>query len=209
MPQFCDKNGYLNIYNWVIESLPGYDLTENAKALGLKPLPGGAVVVPLLSREYLVDSSGVKALDEEHSDVNSLSIAAHYAMSRGRGLPSMSFASLFSMSGLSAGSGQGSFDRDAVSKPLAKRFASDLDGLNRAVTRLGGRKEPQLKKGTISYVLFALPRIPIKIVFNQADEDFEDEFSLLYDSRTLDFMEFEAVAFLGGLVVTELLKEPV
>ncbi|MDR2367631.1 MAG: DUF3786 domain-containing protein [Deltaproteobacteria bacterium] len=207
--QRAQKSGYEKIYDWVAESLTGFDLEANAEPLGLERDPGGGVVVKLFGRDYLVRNDGAKVMDGKPTSFNHLSLAAHYAMSQGRAPAAMDFVKLGALSGVPAGTGQGAFDREAISKPLAKRYGHDREGLEAAVKRIGGRPwggSGEAERGqTWEYVFEVFPRIPMKLVFEEPDEEFGPEFIVMYDSKSIEYMEFEALAFLGGLLMRELL----
>ncbi|MDR1657687.1 MAG: DUF3786 domain-containing protein [Deltaproteobacteria bacterium] len=200
------KSGYQKIYEWVASSLPGFDLAANAPHLGLELHPEGGVVVPLLGRNYLVETGGVRALDGNYAHFNRLSLAGHYAMSQGRGAPALDFVKLSVLSGTPMGTGGGSLERDRISGPLVKKFEQDFSGLESAISRLGGRPVPDISGGR-SWLIHALPLIVLKLIFYPADEEFEADFVLLYDRRSPEFMEFEALAFLGGSLVEELTND--
>ena len=202
----ASKSGYEKIYEWVAEELPGFDLAANAKHLGLKATEDGAVIVPLLSRSYRVDHAGAKPVDGGEAHFNRLSLAAHYAMSLGRGEPAMDFVKLAVLSGALRGSWS-SFNKDAITAPLVRRFGEDFEALKQAVLRLGG--EPDVSDANLghAWIIYALPKIPLRLVYQPADEEFEAEFTILYDRKGIEFMQFEALAFLGGLLVKDLLGD--
>jgi hypothetical protein len=202
------KNGYEKIYDWVAGSLPGFDLAANADHLGLTVRPGGGgVTVPFMGRDFLVTGEGASPLDGLPTGFNQKSLAAHYAMSSGRSTPRYDFVKLSSMTGILAGTGFGDFAKDAISKPLVRCFGQDLEALEKAVARIGGRKDPASSGPVHGYIFEAFPRIPLKLVFEEGDEDFEPEFMILYDRTGLDYMEFEALAFLGGVLIQELMRD--
>jgi hypothetical protein len=199
------KSGYETIYEWVAAELPGFDLAGNAPHLGLEVHPGGGVVVRLLGRDYLVERGGVEPMDGRPAHFNRKSLAAHYAMSPGRGGPSMDFVKLGVLSGVPMAT-LGSFDRDAISAPLARRFESDPEALDRAVASLGGRPVDLAAGVGKGYDIPALPLVPMRLIFQPADEEFGAEFTLLHDRKSIEFMQFEALGFLGGALVEDLVR---
>jgi hypothetical protein len=199
------KSGYEKIYDWVAESLTSFDLEGNAGRLGLEVHPEGGVVVKLFGRDYLVDKSGARVMDGKPTSFNHMSLVGHYAMSKGIAPAKNDFVKLSVLSGVPAGTGQGSFDRDAISKPLARRFGNDPDGLDKAVLRIGGRIVERVPGRGRKYDFEVFPKIYMRLVFEEPDEEFEPEFLILYDSSSIEYMEFEALAFLGGVLMRELL----
>lgn len=200
------KSGYESIYQWVTEKLPGFDLAGNAGPLGLNDNGDGSVTVNFFNRPYIVEASGVRPADGGPAGINHLSLAAHYAMSSGRGEPSLEFVPLGLLSGAVSGSWS-SYGREAVTAPLVRRFGDDLAGLESAIARLGGRPEGRSPSGGWSWLLFPVPKVPLRLIYHEADDEFEAEFRILYDRRGKDFMEFEALAFMGGILVGDLCRE--
>ncbi|MDR2455310.1 MAG: DUF3786 domain-containing protein [Deltaproteobacteria bacterium] len=199
------KSGYEKIYDWVAEELPGFDLAANAPHLGLKTTEDGAVVVPLLTREFRVDQTGAAPLDGLPAHFNRRSLAAHYAMSPGRGEPAMDFVKLSFLSGVPIGTGFGSFNKESITSPLVRRFGDDFGALEAAVRRLGGSPDGSDSSLGHAWIIYAFPKIPLRLVYQPADEEFEAEFTLLYDRKAVDFMQFEALGFLSGILVSDLI----
>jgi hypothetical protein len=195
------KSGYETIYKWVASRLADFDLAANAPRLGLGVRADGSVVVNLLGRDFVVSRGGVEAMDGRPADVNRRSLAGHYAMSPGRGEPSWEFVKLDFLSGQPAGAAGGSFSRAGLSSPLVKRFGRDLPALEAAAASLGG--EPCQDQ---AWIFRPLPKTPLKLVFQAPDEEFEADCAVLYDRRSKDFLDFEALAFLGAAFSDELLR---
>lgn len=198
--------GYQGIYQWVIDKLPGFDLAGNAPHLGLTDNGDGSVTVNFFNRDYLVDAAGVRPLDGWPAGVVHCSLVAHYAMSAGRGEPSQDFVPLEALSGTLPGSGS-SYRREAVIGPLLRRFADDSAGLETAVAGLGGRSEGRDPSGGLSWIFYPFPKVPLRLIYHEADDEFEAEFRILHERRSINFMEFEALAFMSGLLVDELCRE--
>jgi hypothetical protein len=200
-----EKSGYEKIYDWVAAELPGFDLAANAPHLGLEVHPDGGVVVRLLGRDFLVGPGGAEPLDGQPAHFILKSLAAHYAMSPGRGAPAMDFVRLGVLSGVPIAA-MGSLERDSISGPLARRYGSDHEALDRAVASLGGRRETLAAGTGQGYHIPALPLLPMRLIFQPADEEFGDEFTILHDRRSIEFMQFEALGFLGGSLVDALVR---
>jgi hypothetical protein len=196
------RGGYEGLYQWVIEKLPGRDLTANAGRLGLRVQADGGVVVRLLARDYRIDQKGAAAVDGLPAGPIRLSLAAHYAMSPARAEFSGDFLPLRRLSGLLEGGGN--YDREAVSRPLERRFGEDVPALAEAVRRLEGRDEGRDLSGARSFIFYPLPRLPLRLLFHEADAEFPAEFRLLFPVNAAEFMDFEALAFLAGALVEDL-----
>lgn len=194
-------SGYEQIYLDLAKTLETFDLAANAPHLGLTVTDGG-VLADFFARTYRVDRAGVRPLDGGPAGVNHLSLIAHYAMSPGRGDPSGDFLPLSRMTGMVAG--QGDFEKSMVNAALARKFHGDESALAAAAEAVGGRPGERDQSGGRVWLFRPFPKVPLKLVFYEADDEFEAEYRLLFDSRATEFMEFEALGFLTGVFVREM-----
>ncbi|MDR0882416.1 MAG: DUF3786 domain-containing protein [Candidatus Adiutrix sp.] len=194
-------NGYEQIYLDLAADLAGFDLVGNASHLGLRVVEGG-VGLRFLGRDYQVSARGVEVLDGRPVSFNHLSLAAHYAMSPGRGEPSGQFLPLRRLTGLVEG--QGAYDRDGLSRPLIKKFGSDRASLEAAIDSLEGCPAGPDPSGGLAWLFQPFPKVALKLIHHPADEEFPAEYQLRFDSSATRFMAFEALGFLAGVFVQDL-----
>ena len=185
----------------MVRQLGTFDLSVNAAELGLQIGDDGSVMVNFFQRNYRVDNEGVWPMDGLPVGVNHLSLVAHYAMSAGRGEASGQFLPLKRLTGMVEG--QGTYDRDAVNKPLLCQF-NDLLQLEEAVVRIGGAPAGRDPSGGLAFLFHAFPKVVLKLVYHEAEEEFPAEYRLLFDSAATNFVAFEALGFLAGVFVSEL-----
>ena len=197
-------SGYQQIYLDLAKKLECFNLAGNAPHLGLTASDGG-VVVDFFNRAYRVDHDGVRPLDGGPAGVNHLSLIAHYAMSPGRGEPSGDFLPLSRLTGMVAG--QGDFEKSMVDASLGRKFHGDESALAAAAEAIGGLDEGRDPSGGRVWLFRPFPKVTMKLVFHEADDEFEAEYRLLFDARGTDFMEFEALGFLTGVFVGEMCGE--
>jgi hypothetical protein len=100
--------------------------------------------------------------------------------------------------------------RDAA--PLASSFANTVEGaiargfaghaadLARAADALGGRPPEGGFRYDVCRVIPALPRVPVLLLFNDADEDFPASCSVLYERRAERYLDMECLAMLGAML---------
>jgi hypothetical protein len=85
-------------------------------------------------------------------------------------------------------------------KAIAKDFVGRLEVLRRACVQLGGR-DPGLNWGyQLSMKFDPLPRVPILLLFNDADEEFPAQCLLLFERRAEKFLDMESMAILTWLL---------
>lgn len=93
-----------------------------------------------------------------------------------------------------------------VEKAVTARFAGRLQQLRAAAERLGGqRPSMDLSYDCISTIA-ALPRVPLLLLFNDADEDFPAQSTVLFENRVRHYLDMECVAMVGSLLVSHLNK---
>lgn len=200
--------GYEEIYRWQAAKLAGADLTGPAPGLGLTVAGPGLVRVSLFGRDYLVDENGVRPADGGPAGPNQLSLVAHYALSPGRGEPAYEFVPLDRLSGPAPGQPGGgrTMGRDNFDRALARRFDRDPEALAAAAARLGGRDLGRDPSGGRAWLFHPFPKIPLKLIVHEADEEFPAGYRLLFDRSATAFMAFEALGFLAGLFQQELCR---
>ena len=193
--------GYDSVYLGLITKLSGCEFQEAAGRLGLEYVDGG-IQVCFLRREYRITLDGVKPLDGHPVNVNTRSVLLYYLLSKGQGDPEGSYV-LFEaiprmISGLSAQS-------RLMNAPLERHFGNDYAKFSDAALRLGGSEE-ESGVGKHLWRFNALPKIPLKIVFYEADDELPASIQIMLDRTALRFLEFESLAFMVGLFARALIK---
>lgn len=191
---------YEQVYAGLVTRLAGADLAGHATDLGLA-WREGAALAPLLGRDYLVDREGVRAADGGKAAFTHRIVLAHYLLHGGRGEEAGRFVPYRQLPG------GADFARNmaaSVEGRLAQGFAGRLAGLERAARTLGG--EPAVTEARVdaAWRFPALPRLPLMITVNDADEDFPAEAKLFYDLTAPNFLDLECLAALGLILVLEL-----
>ena len=191
------SSGYEQIYERLIPKLSECDLLEVAERLGLSPQQDGTLSVNFLGREYEISSRGINPNDGKPVNVNNRSVLAYYTLSQGVGEPAFSYVPISYF----AGPGNYSANIKWMTDPLGKTFNGDYVTFSETMCRLGGVFNGKLKSGGYSWLLKALPKIPLQIIYNDGDDEFPCEVQILFDKNASLFMEFECLAFLEGCLV--------
>ena len=83
---------------------------------------------------------------------------------------------------------------------IAKTFSGRLNALREACLKLGGCK-PSINWAYHLQMKFdALPKIPILLLFNDADDEFPAQCLLLFERRAEKYLDMECLAILGWLL---------
>jgi hypothetical protein len=98
------------------------------------------------------------------------------------------------------------FWADTVERPLARRFSGAPDALERACDALGGTAADMDIASDLVRQFSPLPKVPLLLVFNDADDDFPAAASLLFEKRASTYLDAESQAILGHVLSDRLLK---
>jgi hypothetical protein len=95
------------------------------------------------------------------------------------------------------------FDNTAQ-KPVSRAFAGRLDALEAGCRHLGGTPCDIGISCDLSYMFEALPRVRIYLVFNDADEDFPADCSMLFERQAASYLDMECLAMIGMVLAQRL-----
>jgi hypothetical protein len=191
-------SGYEQIYEGLIPELSKCDFLEVAERLGLSLQPDGTLSVNFLGREYEISSYGVIPIDCKPVNVNNCSVLAYYTLSKGVGEPEFSYVPISNLAGTGI-----IFNTNIawMTDPLGKTFSGDYATFCEIMCRLGGVFNGKLKSGGYSWLLKALPKIPLQTIYYENDDEFPCEVQIFFDKNASRFLEFECLAFLEGCFV--------
>lgn len=89
---------------------------------------------------------------------------------------------------------------DPLLTPFAKKFEGKRNLLDEICQKAGGKK---MEKGDLAYEFEAFPRVRLRMVFWDADEDFPAQVQILVDKKVTDYIHFETV----GCLISDLFEK--
>jgi hypothetical protein len=196
-------SGYRRIYLDLLPALSQCDLAESAGRLGFKALANGEVSARFCGREYLINSAGVHSADgqpinvNERAELNSCSVLIYYMLSSASGEPERVFVPVYLLTGTKI-AGHRSPVQGSTDDPLLNEFSRDYDKFQAAALKLGGVSEGSLKDGGKSWIFEVLPKIPMRVVYYDADEDFPVDVKLFLDGGARRFLGAECLSVLSS-----------
>lgn len=193
--------GYDSIYRGLVARLPECDFREAAGRLGLDH-SDGSVRLTFLGRPYRITRDGVQCDDGRPTNVNTLSVLLYYLFSTGRGDPEGSYVLVEALPRMVGMLGAQS---RLMTDPLERHFADGYGAFSAAATRLGGVEEAS-RAGSHLWKFSVLPKIPVKLAFEEADDDFPVGVQIMLDRTAIEFLEFECLAFMIGCLVRALIE---
>jgi hypothetical protein len=194
-------SGYEQIYLDLLPALQSCDLRESAGRLGLS-YAGGRIRISFFGREYIITNDGAEPMDGRPVNVNSRSVLLHYVMSRASVEPEYSFVPLSRLAGVL--DGHHPITDGIMNASLVRCFGNDLSKLKAAINAIDGVYEGTSNSGGHTWLLHPLPKIPVRIIFYEADEEFPPEIQIMPDKTAPRIMDFECLAFFCGCMVNAL-----
>jgi hypothetical protein len=88
--------------------------------------------------------------------------------------------------------------------PLADHFAGDLARLEAAARALNGHPPAADFPYDLSLQFSALPKVPVLVLFNDADEEFAARCAVLFERRAEKYLDMECLAMVGSLLFEQL-----
>ncbi|HTG02057.1 MAG TPA: DUF3786 domain-containing protein [Nitrospirota bacterium] len=195
------KGGYDSIYLGLIPRLSECNFQEAAERLGLAHVDGG-IQARFLDREYRITTAGAEPLDGKPVNVNNRSVLLYYVLSRGRGDTDNSYVLFESIPSVISGLNEQS---RLMNAPLEQYFGNDYAKFCEAAIKLGGMEE-ESRAGKHLWKFIVLPRIPLKILYYEEDDEFPASIQIMLDTSAPRFLEFECLAFMVGCFVRALIK---
>lgn len=193
--------GYDSIYLGLIPRLADCDFQESAEHLGLDYVDG-AVLVNFLNRDYRLTREGVEPLDGRPVHVNNRSVLLYYLLSKGQGDPGNEYVLFENLPRMISGL---NLQTRLLNSPLEQYFGNDYLKFSAAAAQLGGRQE-ESHAGKHRWKFSVLPKIPLEVVYYEADDEFPTDIQIKLAKTALGFLEFECLAFMVGCFVHALIK---
>ena len=95
---------------------------------------------------------------------------------------------------------------NSAERPISRTFSNRLPDLEKASLELGGRNVTAEFSSDLAVRFDALPKIPVLLLFNDQDDEFPAQCSLLFQRQAANYLDMECLAILG-LVLPEWLKK--
>jgi len=174
------------------------DLAGISETLGITIEPGGALI-PFLGITYRVSSSGVFD-DSGLEPIHAIRIVlCRYLLLAPPALPGQGEDWVSYKDFRDAAPFVNGFVNNSE-RAIARNFSGRLKQLREAAGRLGAVPPAMQLSYQFTGQIQALPQIPLLLLFNDEDEDFPAQCTLLFQRRAEKFLDMECLAIIGWLL---------
>jgi hypothetical protein len=95
---------------------------------------------------------------------------------------------------------------NSVERPIARDFAGRLNELQKAAKCLSGQSPDIELSYDFSVCFDVLPKVPCLLLFNDKDDEFPAQCSVLFEKRADKFLDMECLA-MAGMLLSEYLRK--
>ncbi|MDR2491568.1 MAG: DUF3786 domain-containing protein [Spirochaetaceae bacterium] len=197
-----NRNNYDKIYFDILPYLAECDFVSAGRRLKFSGVSPERLTVTFCGRPFEVTKKAVRVLDGKKIHNNFLSVLIYYTISKADCEPVYDFTLLANLSeGVFAGD-RGPSWQNWQQKPLDERFGSDFGAFHQAALRMGMRYDGETAPLEHSYFFHVLPKMPVKVKYYEADEEFPVQVKIFWDKTATQFLTFEPLAVLNGCLIS-------
>lgn len=184
-------------YRDYLKRVAALDLSGKPDMLGIR-LTHEGISIPFFGRDYLVSSRGVAGPDGEEP-IHAVSVVlCQYLLLAPPSLPEDEDDWVSYRDFRDAAPFAGAFANN-TEKRIAGNFGDRPELLAEACEKLGGFPVETSVCCDLAMQVYALPRVPVLLVFHAADEEFGPECSVLFEKRAGHFLDMECLAIVGWM----------
>jgi hypothetical protein len=190
---------YEEVYTGLVERLEEVDFNHCVTHLGVQKADDG-FNLRIFARDCLIDREGLKTSDGTPLDFKIRIVAAHYLLHAGQGEETGQWVAYRDFK-------DGAFFHPSFAQTVEQRIAEHFSGRMQDLEKSGeakGSRQIGGLGGDVCLRFSAFPKIPVVLIFYDADDDFPSSARILFDSSALQFLDMECLAVLGMILADEL-----
>jgi hypothetical protein len=185
-----------------IDQLKVIDFLKNSKLLGAQ-IKGNILVIPLYGEFYRISIEGVKTQDGKNTNPAVSVLLLKYVLNCPDKIPPQGeWVTYREFEG--AGILSGHFTEN-TNKIIETSFSGNADRLHHLALHMGGILFDDGSSFDVAIEFEALPRIPILLRFNDTDEPFPAQCSILFRKSADQFLDLKSLEVAGTLLAGKLI----
>ncbi|MFP4348689.1 MAG: DUF3786 domain-containing protein [Thermodesulfobacteriota bacterium] len=189
------------IYREYLDRVARIDWRPKAELLGIQVGEHG-ITIPFFGVPYRIDEAGISDLNGNRPIQSvSVSLCQYLLLSPDATPEGDDWVTYKDFK--DAAPFAGAFTKN-VENAIADRFSGRLPALKAAADRLESRPSNLDLSHDFHRVFIGLPRIPLLLAFNDEDEDFPAQATVLFERRAERYLDMECLAMVGWLLCDRL-----
>ncbi len=190
-------------YKDYLAQVAGIDLRSVEHLLGGQAEKGG-IKIPLFGEFYAISENGITDPSGKQPSLDICVILCKYLLlcpaARPREKEWVSYRDLKDSGPLTV------YFLNDVERAIANHFVGRLDALKETCKGVGGYPPDMDVSYDLAMQFDALPRVPVMLLFNDADDEFPAKSSVLFERRAESYLDPECLAMVGRLLFSKLKK---
>jgi hypothetical protein len=195
------KTIFEKTYTHYLTQLEGLDLASVGEKLGCD-VENNRMIIPLFGRRHRVSGKGIVDPSGQQPPFDQCVILCKYLLLCPDDPPKD--YEWVSYRGLKDSGPLTKYFANDVERAIVEYFKGRVKGLAEASRALGGYPPTIDASYDLSSQFDALPRVPLVLLYNDADEEFPAKCSVLFESRAEHYLDAECLAMVGRLLFTYL-----
>lgn len=179
-------------------------LREAESMLGVRRTDDG-IIIPFFHRQYRLSSDGVFDEDGRQPIFSVSVVLCRYLIMCPRHPVHDSAEWVSYKDFLDAAPFAGAFNVN-TEQAVARNFSGRVEDLSRACRSLGSHDPHDGLAYDLAANIRALPRVPLYLLFNDADDEFPAQCRILFERRAERYLDMECLAILGWLLSDYLMQ---
>jgi hypothetical protein len=188
-------------YEAYLSQVGELDLTIRREILGIE-IQGTRALIPFFDETYCVDADGIVDAEGNRPSLSVCVIICKYLLMCPQEIPRNS--GLVTFKDFKDAAPLIHFFSNTVQGEVARRFSGKAPALEAACRDLEGSPYEADLAYQIKYQFKGLPRIPVYLLFNDAEEGFAAQCTMLFERTTEVYLDMESVAMLAGALSDKL-----
>lgn len=182
-------------YKDYLSQIANVELADCQAMLGFEILDGQAMM-PFFNTIYRVSAKGIFDPQGDTPPLSVCVILFKYLLMCPSGIPQT--GQLAAYKDFKDAGPLIKFFSNVVEGEVVQNFRGKVRTLEKACLAVGGKPYEGDLAYQVKYKFLGLPRVPLYLFYNDAEEGFDAQCSILFESRTEVFLDMESVAMLGS-----------
>lgn len=196
------KEGFEKTSKACISRLAGCDILSRADGLGAES-SGGDLIIDFFGSPHRISAAGVRdAYGKPVTDAVSIAVCKYVLNYTGMSHQDGEWVTYREFEG--AGPLTGRFTAN-TQKIIESAFAGNIDALEAAGNRLGGVLLDSGGAYDVSIEFKAFPMIPVRLHFNDRDDEFPAQCSILFNQSAEKYLDLECLSIAGTYLAGNLI----
>ncbi len=188
-------------YHDYLAQIGQIDLASLQDALGFQ-LKGQQAEIAIFGRPYALSAQKIEGSDGRQPDLAVCVLLCKYLLMCPQGV--VKGEALVTFKDFKDAAPLVGYFTNTIEGGLARRFADHGTALENACRMAGGRPYTADLAYAVKFRFTGLPRVPVYLLFNDKEEGFPAQATLLFERSAEEYLDMESLAILAGILVRRL-----